>query len=123
MSGVKAAARLAGTAATTRCRYSRAAAAVVTGGTKLGMMMARPYCCAVWGTTDCRPAPSRTCRCQSSGRVMTSVSGAAPAAAATARHCRRPAAGQRRCLTAAFSGEGMRGGAGVDSRTDLPACC
>ncbi|MEN9844816.1 MAG: hypothetical protein RLZZ612_2645 [Pseudomonadota bacterium] len=32
-------------------------------------MMARPNCAAVWGTTWCSTAPSRTCKCQSSGRV------------------------------------------------------
>ena len=48
----------------------------MTGGTKLGMMIARPKTSAVYGTTDWRPAPSRTWRCQSSGRVMTSSVGA-----------------------------------------------
>ena len=42
MRGVKAPARAGGTAASTRARYSPAAAALVTGGTRLGMMMARP---------------------------------------------------------------------------------
>ena len=46
---------------------------VVTGGVRLGMMTARPKCLAVCGTTDRMAAPSRTCRCQSSGRVMVRV--------------------------------------------------
>jgi len=56
------------------------------------MMMARPNVAAVCGTTEASPAPSRTCKCQSSGRVMVRLSGCAAAADATARRCRRPAA-------------------------------
>src|SRR3954468_23255893 len=37
------------------------------------MISARPNCAAECGTTDAKAAPSRTCRCQSSGRVMVSV--------------------------------------------------
>ena len=47
---------------------------VVTGGCVLGMMMARPKCAAECGTTDRKPAPSRTCRCQSSGRRIVRLS-------------------------------------------------
>src|SRR5262245_21047090 len=43
---------------------------VMTGGTKLGIRMARPKCLAVNGTTALSIAPSRTCRCQSSGLRM-----------------------------------------------------
>jgi hypothetical protein len=46
---------------------------VVTGGIRLGMMMALAKCCAVCGTTSRMAAPSRRCRCQSSGVVMVSV--------------------------------------------------
>ena len=53
---------------------SSAAATVVTGGRRLGMISARPKRRAVSGTTAARAAPSRTCRCQSSGRVMVRVS-------------------------------------------------
>src|SRR5436190_8521204 len=58
-----------GTAATTRSRYATACGAVVIGGLRLGMMIARPNCAAVCGTTVFSAAPSRTWRCQSSGRV------------------------------------------------------
>src|SRR5574343_400439 len=58
-----------------RCLYSSACCAVVTGGFRLGMMMARPNWAAVCGTTVCSAAPSRTCRCQSSGRVRIRLSG------------------------------------------------
>src|SRR6476659_4349465 len=43
---------------------------VMTGGTKLGIRMARPKCLAVNGMTAFSIAPSRTCRCQSSGLRM-----------------------------------------------------
>lgn len=59
------------------------------------MMIARPNAAAVCGTTDVRPAPSRTCRCQSSGRVMVRLSGAASLSAAAVQRCRWPAARQR----------------------------
>ncbi len=58
-----------GTASRMRWRYSMACCAVVAGGLKMGMMMARANCAAVWGTTSRMAAPSRTCKCQSSGRV------------------------------------------------------
>jgi hypothetical protein len=45
----------------------------VTGGRKLGMMMARPNWAAVCGTTVLSASPSRTCRCKSSGRVNVNV--------------------------------------------------
>ena len=48
------------------------------------MMMARPKCKALRGTTDLSPPPSRTCRCQSSGRRIVTVS--APASSWAARH-------------------------------------
>ena len=47
---------------------------VVTGGRRLGMTSARANCRALCGTTDAIAAPSRTCRCQSSGRVKVIVS-------------------------------------------------
>src|ERR1700736_5412231 len=43
---------------------------VATGGTRLGIRMARPKCLAVNGITALSMAPSRTCRCQSSGLRM-----------------------------------------------------
>ena len=46
----------------------------VTGGTKLGMIIARAKCFEVCGTTDFNPAPSLTCRCQSSGCTMLMLS-------------------------------------------------
>lgn len=56
---------------------------LVTGGTKLGMMMARAKCAAVCGTTERMLSPSRTCRCQSSGvMIVIDVCAAAGAAAA-----------------------------------------
>jgi hypothetical protein len=48
------------------------------------MMMARPNTRAVCGTTALSVAPSRTCRCQSSGRVMVSLVPTGVAAAAAA---------------------------------------
>ena len=43
---------------------------VVTGGLRLGIMIALLKCRAEWGTTERRAAPSLTCRCQSSGRII-----------------------------------------------------
>src|SRR5437899_6104746 len=43
---------------------------VVTGGTRLGIRMARPKFFAVNGATAFSMAPSRRCRCQSSGVRM-----------------------------------------------------
>src|SRR5712691_12987566 len=43
---------------------------VATGGTRLGIRMARPKFLAVNGITAFSIAPSRTCRCQSSGLRM-----------------------------------------------------
>src|SRR5258706_16095268 len=43
---------------------------IMTGGTRLGIRMARPKCLAVNGITALSMAPSRTCRCQSSGLRM-----------------------------------------------------
>src|SRR5215831_12644599 len=62
-----------GTAATMRSRYAAAAATVVTGGLRFGMMIARANCFAVKGSTELSAAPSRTCKCQSSGRRNVSV--------------------------------------------------
>lgn len=39
------------------------------GGRRLGMMIARANWRALSGSTECMKAPSRRCRCQSSGRV------------------------------------------------------
>src|SRR5713101_1057800 len=47
-----------------------ASLAVATGGMRLGIRMARPKCLAVNGMTALSMAPSRTCRCQSSGLRM-----------------------------------------------------
>ena len=47
-------------------------ATVVTGGLRFGMMIARANWRAVKGTTLARWAPSRTCKCQSSGRSRVS---------------------------------------------------
>src|SRR6185312_3128730 len=46
---------------------SAAIFAVVTGGTRFGMTMARRNCCAVNGATDFSTSPSRKWTCQSSG--------------------------------------------------------
>ena len=43
---------------------------VRTGGIRFGIRMARPKCLAVYGITALSMAPSRTCRCQSSGLRM-----------------------------------------------------
>jgi hypothetical protein len=93
-------------------------ATVVTGGCRFGMMMARPKAAALWGTTEPRAPLSRTCRCQSSGRVMVRLSGAEPLAAATARHtkwraasrcalCRRAAHVAGRSICGCNSAAGM----------------
>src|SRR3954469_19416681 len=42
----------------------------MTGGMRLGIRIARPKCLAVNGMTALSMAPSRTCRCQSSGLRM-----------------------------------------------------
>ena len=51
-----------------------AASAVVTGGFRLGMTMARPNTRAVSGSTLAMAAPSRKWMCQSSGRAIIRVS-------------------------------------------------
>src|SRR2546429_3603013 len=58
-----------------RSRYPRAAATSVTGGTRLGMTIARANWRAVHGNTACSIAPSRKWTCQSSGRRIVIVSG------------------------------------------------
>src|ERR1035437_3355857 len=60
----------AGRAARIRSRYALACAVVVTGGLRFGITIARPNWRAVCGSTLASAAPSRRCRCQSSGRVM-----------------------------------------------------
>src|SRR5512134_1601672 len=67
----------AGNAARMRLRYSSASAVVVTGGRRFGITMARANWRAVCGRTAASAAPSRRCRCQSSGRVIVRVSMAA----------------------------------------------
>ena len=54
-------------------RYISASAVVTTGGTRLGMMMARPKWRALSGRTAASIAPSRRCRCQSSGLRIVRV--------------------------------------------------
>src|ERR671912_681514 len=44
------------------------------GGFKLGITIARANCLAECGSTDAIAAPSRKCKCQSSGRTMVSES-------------------------------------------------
>ena len=66
ISGSKAAP--SGRAARIRSRYARASRAVTTGGTRLGMMIARAKWRALSGATARSMSPSRRCRCQSSGR-------------------------------------------------------
>src|SRR5690606_41782194 len=56
-----------------RSRYAPAIATLVTGGLRLGMITARANCLAANGATLASCAPSRRCRCQSSGRVIVSV--------------------------------------------------
>src|SRR5688572_2743815 len=63
----------AGSAARMRSRYAAAMATVVTGGFRFGMMIARANCRAVKGRTLASWAPSRTCRCQSSGRRIRNL--------------------------------------------------
>jgi hypothetical protein len=65
MSGVKV--EPSGRAASTRLRYASASFTFTTGGSRFGMMIARPKCRAVKGSDAFSIAPSRTCRCQSSG--------------------------------------------------------
>src|SRR6185312_8341602 len=65
--------RCPSTAASIRLRYSKACFAVVTGGTRFGITMARAKHAAVKLTTDFRMSPSRKWTCQSSGRRMVSV--------------------------------------------------
>src|ERR1700733_7692229 len=72
MSGVNCAP--GGSAARIRARYSSAAAVVLTGGTRLGITTARAKRAALNGSTARSSPPSRRCRCQSSGRRMTSAS-------------------------------------------------
>mmetsp|Transcript_36 Transcript_36/g.134 ORF Transcript_36/g.134 Transcript_36/m.134 type:complete len:297 (-) Transcript_36:81-971(-) len=55
-------------------RYVSASSAVLIGGCKFGIMSARSNVFAVCGTTEAIFAPSRTCKCQSSGLVIVSVS-------------------------------------------------
>src|ERR1041385_6356631 len=55
-----------GRAASTRLRYASASFTFTT-GSRFGMMMARPKWLAVNGSDAFSIAPSRTCRCQSSG--------------------------------------------------------
>ena len=57
-----------------RSRYARAASTVATGGLRFGITIARANCRAVNATTLSSAAPSRRWRCQSSGRVIVSVS-------------------------------------------------
>src|SRR5262245_5876982 len=57
-----------------RSRYARAASTVATGGLRLGITIARANCRAVNATTLSSAAPSRRWRCQSSGRMIVSVS-------------------------------------------------
>ncbi len=91
--------RLQGTVCSERViRRCLTALASVTGGTRLGIMIALANCLAVWGTTLRSVAPSRTWRCQSSGRVIVSVWTGADVAAgadatADALGLGRPAAG------------------------------
>src|SRR5947208_2892205 len=59
-----------GNAAAMRSRYAHAAATVVIGGWRLGMITARPKTLAVEPMTERMSSPSRTCKCQSSGRVI-----------------------------------------------------
>ena len=57
-----------------RSRYARAAAMLLTGGTKFGITIARANCRAVNGSTLARISLSRRCTCQSSGRRSAIVS-------------------------------------------------
>src|ERR1051325_12001733 len=56
-----------GRAASTRLRYASASFTFTTGGSRFGMMMARPKWLAVNGSDAFSIAPPRPCRCQSSG--------------------------------------------------------
>jgi hypothetical protein len=76
-------------------RGSPAPPAVVTGGFRLGITMARPNWRAVKGSTACSAAPSRRCRCQSSGRVIVRV---VPSCTPAALQISRDALGPRQAL-------------------------
>jgi hypothetical protein len=69
------------------------------------MISARPNCAAECGTTAAMAAPSRTCRCQSSGRVMVRVTGR------TYRHEQGLGTAHR----AHAAGAGLRGQASADA--------
>src|SRR5687768_7909168 len=58
-----------------RPRYAAAETTVVTGGRRFGMTIARPNTFAVAPTTAESAAPSRRCRCQSSGRASVTREG------------------------------------------------
>jgi len=66
--------------------FEAACAAVTTGGTRLGMTMAREKWAAEWGRTPLSISPSRRCRCQSSGRLSVKLVMVLPLACA--RHAR-----------------------------------
>ena len=88
-----------------------------TGGIRFGIRMARPKCLAVYGITALSMAPSRTCRCQSSGLRMvmrvvmrtadlSAVSReAGPSDRVTGRRCRRTPASSR----ARYGSSALRG--------------
>src|SRR5438876_7915306 len=63
-----------GRAARIRSRYAAASAVLTTGGRRFGITKARVNWRAVAGRTLAIAAPSRRCRCQSSGRVSVMVS-------------------------------------------------
>src|SRR5664279_1270877 len=58
-----------------RSRYASACSTRTIGGRRFGMMIARANWRALCGTTTRSAAPSRTCRCQSSGRTIVTRSG------------------------------------------------
>ena len=95
-----------GTAARIWARYSAASCTVRTGGTRFGIISARPNARAVKGTTEAIFDASRTCRCQSSGVVM--VSSSAEAAAARPRRAARTG-GRREAARRARRAAGPRG--------------
>ena len=66
-----------GRAARMRLRYALAISVLVIGGLRFGITTARANWRALAGSTAAIAAPSRRCRCQSSGRVMRSVTAAA----------------------------------------------
>ena len=100
-----------GTAARMRARYAASASVVVIGGFRFGITSARPNCRAVKGTTAASCAPSRTCRCQSSGRRSVSVCGVVlTAGTATVRRARsHRRAGARRSARRSPSSRSARG--------------